>query len=49
MPKDYIFVSKGDPYITRHCKSHTKDEGGIIYVVYVRPVPILSLINNAYI
>ncbi|KKA19796.1 hypothetical protein T310_6221 [Rasamsonia emersonii CBS 393.64] len=27
MPEDYVFVPKGDVYITRYCKSHTKDRG----------------------
>ncbi|RAO67765.1 uncharacterized protein BHQ10_003777 [Talaromyces amestolkiae] len=34
MPEDYIFVPKGDPYITRHCKARTKDEKQTVYIVY---------------
>ncbi|EED22333.1 conserved hypothetical protein [Talaromyces stipitatus ATCC 10500] len=34
MPEGYIFVPKGDPYITRNCKSRTKEAGNTIYIVY---------------
>jgi hypothetical protein len=35
MPKDYVFVPKGDVYITRHCKSQTKNSKRNLYIVYV--------------
>lgn len=35
MPEGYVFVPKGDVYITRFCKSHTKDRGSTVYIVYV--------------
>jgi hypothetical protein len=31
----YVFVPKGDVYITRHCRSKTKEAGKIVYVIYV--------------
>ncbi|KAJ5114309.1 hypothetical protein NUU61_000068 [Penicillium alfredii] len=30
----YVFVVKGDVYITRHCRSMTKESGQVVYVVY---------------
>ncbi|CAG8108335.1 unnamed protein product [Penicillium salamii] len=36
MPEGYILVPKGDVYITRHCRSKTKDNHQIVYVVYNR-------------
>ncbi|KAJ5872986.1 uncharacterized protein N7529_005339 [Penicillium soppii] len=30
----YVFVPKGDVYITRHCRSKTKEAGKIVYVIY---------------
>ncbi|PYI04139.1 hypothetical protein BO78DRAFT_348139 [Aspergillus sclerotiicarbonarius CBS 121057] len=33
-PARYVFVPKGDVYITRHCRSKTKESGQIVYVVY---------------
>ncbi|OJD33719.1 alanine and arginine rich protein [Diplodia corticola] len=32
---DYVFVPKGDPYITRHCRQLTKETGQDVYVVVV--------------
>ncbi|OQD82227.1 hypothetical protein PENANT_c022G00699 [Penicillium antarcticum] len=34
MPEEYIFVPKGDVYITRHCRSKTKESNQIVYLVY---------------
>ncbi|CAI7645023.1 unnamed protein product [Penicillium bialowiezense] len=34
MPAGYVLVPKGDVYITRHCRSKTKDIDKIVYVVY---------------
>ncbi|OXV10361.1 hypothetical protein Egran_01878 [Elaphomyces granulatus] len=34
MPTDYVFVPKGDVYITRHCKSQTKNSKRNLYIVY---------------
>lgn len=33
---DYVFVKKGDPYITRHCRQLTKEMGKDLFVVMVR-------------
>lgn len=39
-PAGYVFVPKGDVYITRHCRSQTKEAQQIVYVVYVCwPIP----------
>ncbi|KAJ5345814.1 hypothetical protein N7452_003818 [Penicillium brevicompactum] len=35
MPQGYVLVPKGDVYVTRHCRSKTKDADQIVYVVYV--------------
>lgn len=35
MPDGYVLVPKGDVYITRHCRSKTKESDQIVYVVYV--------------
>lgn len=35
MPAGYVLVPKGDVYVTRHCRSKTKDIDQIVYVVYV--------------
>ncbi|KAL1860960.1 hypothetical protein Plec18170_001474 [Paecilomyces lecythidis] len=34
LPAGYIFVRRGDVYITRHCRSKTKDSKRIVYLVY---------------
>ncbi|KAL2006875.1 hypothetical protein VTN00DRAFT_9543 [Thermoascus crustaceus] len=34
VPEGYVFVPKGDVYITRHCRSQTKESGRTVYVVY---------------
>ena len=39
MPPGYVLVPKGDVYITRHCRSKTKDSERIVYVVYVSFLP----------
>ncbi|KAF4216146.1 hypothetical protein CNMCM8980_007482 [Aspergillus fumigatiaffinis] len=31
---NYVFVPKGDVYITRHCRTQTKESCRIVYVVY---------------
>ncbi|KXG49215.1 protein of unknown function DUF2293 [Penicillium griseofulvum] len=36
LPDGYVLVPKGDVYITRHCRSKTKESGKIVYVVYNR-------------
>ncbi|RAL05498.1 DUF2293 domain-containing protein [Aspergillus ibericus CBS 121593] len=33
-PARYVFVPKGDVYITRHCRSKTKESGQVVYMVY---------------
>ncbi|KAJ5725058.1 uncharacterized protein N7483_006415 [Penicillium malachiteum] len=35
MPENYVFVPKGNVYITRHCRTNTKESNRIVYVVYV--------------
>ncbi|GFF31519.1 hypothetical protein IFM61606_03671 [Aspergillus udagawae] len=32
--ENYVFVPKGDVYITRHCRTQTKESDRIVYVVY---------------
>ncbi|KAJ9329405.1 hypothetical protein DTO027B5_8439 [Paecilomyces variotii] len=34
LPAGYIFVRRGDVYITRHCRSKTKDSKRTVYLVY---------------
>ncbi|KAH8433513.1 DUF2293 domain-containing protein [Aspergillus melleus] len=34
MPEEYVFVPKGDVYVTRHCRSKTKESERTVYVVY---------------
>ncbi|GAD94265.1 conserved hypothetical protein [Paecilomyces variotii No. 5] len=34
LPAGYMFVHRGDVYITRHCRSRTKDSKRIVYLVY---------------
>ncbi|KAJ5779949.1 hypothetical protein N7457_005109 [Penicillium paradoxum] len=36
MPDDYVLVPKGDVYVTRHCRSKTKESERTVYVVYNR-------------
>jgi hypothetical protein len=43
MPDNYVFVPKGDSYITLHCRRKTKDSHQAVYVVYVSPI-LLKLI-----
>lgn len=44
LPSGYVFVPKGDVYVTRHCRSKTRESRRVVYVVYVsapyRPHPI---------
>ncbi|KAJ5578759.1 uncharacterized protein N7459_007723 [Penicillium hispanicum] len=35
LPDGYVFVPKGDVYITRHCRVKTKESHQVVYVVYV--------------
>ncbi|RHZ50038.1 DUF2293 domain-containing protein [Aspergillus thermomutatus] len=34
LPENYVFVPKGDVYITRHCRTQTKESHRVVYVVY---------------
>ncbi|KAJ6111234.1 hypothetical protein N7486_003469 [Penicillium sp. IBT 16267x] len=34
MPDDYVFVPKGDVYITRNCRTDTKTSNRVVYLVY---------------
>lgn len=47
----YVYVPKGDPYVTRHCKARSKNADKTIYVVYVRnlsfPVIYSFILGNA--
>ncbi|KAJ5586591.1 hypothetical protein N7450_006378 [Penicillium hetheringtonii] len=36
MPRDYVFVPKGNVYITRHCRSKTKSIQKTVYIVWDR-------------
>lgn len=45
MPEDYVFVPKGDVYITRHCRTDTKTSNRVVYLVYVsEPKPAMNKI-----
>lgn len=35
MPDGYVFVPKGDVYITRHCRTKTKELKQMVYTVWV--------------
>ncbi|KAL4898840.1 hypothetical protein BDW74DRAFT_184309 [Aspergillus multicolor] len=34
MPADYVFVPRGNVYVTRHCRSQTKQDHRLVYKVY---------------
>ncbi|KAL4986170.1 hypothetical protein BDW68DRAFT_178984 [Aspergillus falconensis] len=34
LPTDYVFVPRGDVYVTRHCRSKTKEDHRLVYKVY---------------
>ncbi|KAL4915531.1 hypothetical protein BDW62DRAFT_188390 [Aspergillus aurantiobrunneus] len=34
LPTDYVFVPRGDVYVTRHCRSKTKESHRLVYKVY---------------
>ncbi|KAL6236998.1 hypothetical protein BDW75DRAFT_205408 [Aspergillus navahoensis] len=34
LPTDYVFVPRGDVYVTRHCRSKTKEGHRLVYKVY---------------
>ncbi|KAL4978453.1 hypothetical protein BDW66DRAFT_149283 [Aspergillus desertorum] len=34
LPADYVFVPRGDVYVTRHCRSKTKEDHRLVYKVY---------------
>ena len=36
VPKGYLFVPKGDVYVTRHCRDKTVEAGKILYIVFDR-------------
>lgn len=42
MPEGFVFVPKGDPYVTRNCKSRSKAAASTVYIVYVcsKSIPI---------
>jgi hypothetical protein len=35
VPAGYVFIPKGDVYMTRHCRSRTLDAGKTLYVVFL--------------
>lgn len=35
MPDGYVFVPKGDAYVTRQCRLKTKESHQAVYTVYV--------------
>lgn len=39
LPSGYVFVPKGDVYVTRHCRNKTKETGRVVYLVYVSFLP----------
>lgn len=42
-----MFVPRGDPYVTRHCKSRSKDAASTVYIVYVCQFSLsLSLLHE---
>jgi len=41
LPSGYVFVPKGDVYVTRHCRSKTRESRRVVYVVYVSFLPHL--------
>lgn len=43
---EYVFVKKGDPYITRHCRQLTKEMGKDLFVVVVRLNSQLCLLTR---
>jgi hypothetical protein len=47
LPADYVFVPRGDVYITRNCRSKTKESQRLVYKVYVRMLSLsLDLLVN---
>lgn len=42
MPDGYVFVTKGDAYITRTCRIKTKETHQVVYTVYVSNNHLLS-------
>ncbi|CBF88393.1 DUF2293 domain-containing protein [Aspergillus nidulans FGSC A4] len=34
LPPNYVFVPRGDVYVTRHCRSKTKEDHRLVYKVY---------------
>jgi hypothetical protein len=39
-PEGYVFVPKGDVYITRKCTTLTQESGQEVYIVYVSSLQI---------
>lgn len=35
LPSGYVFVPRGDVYVTRHCRSKTREARRVVYLVYV--------------
>ncbi|KAJ5286605.1 hypothetical protein N7478_002291 [Penicillium angulare] len=42
MPQGYVFVPKGSVYITRHCRSNTKESKKVVFVIYQCPPPCID-------
>lgn len=42
----YIFIPKGDVYITRNCRSLSHDAKQTVYTVYVNTTPLTSILEN---
>lgn len=40
LPPNYVFVPRGDVYVTRHCRSKTKEDHRLVYKVYVRMISL---------
>lgn len=37
IPDGYVFVAKGDVYVTRKCRVETKESNRMVYTVWVSP------------
>lgn len=43
MPADYVFVPKGDVFVTKNCRKKTHDAGQTLYVVLDKAKKVLGL------
>ena len=47
MPESYVFVPKGDIYITRHCRAKAKKARQVVYAVYVSPASFCICVSKS--